>query len=84
MKIEDYLNRVPSQHRDRPKFRATLETSLAPFVQLGQLMESVPSLYDVDTAVFLSYLYGSELALALARLPHRFLSYLYGSEHSPM
>lgn len=51
MKIEDYLNRVPSQHRDRPKFRATLETSLAPFVQLGQIMESVPSLYDVDTAV---------------------------------
>lgn len=51
MIIDTYLNRVPAQHREKPKFRATLEASLSPFVQLGNLMESVPSLYDVDTAI---------------------------------
>lgn len=51
MNIDTYLNRVPSQHRDKPKFRATLEASLSPLVQLGSLMESVPSLYDVDEAI---------------------------------
>ena len=51
MILDTYLNRVPSQHRNKPKFRATLEASLSPFVQLGNLMESVPSLYDVDTAI---------------------------------
>ena len=51
MNIDTYLNRVPSQHRDKPKFRATLEASLSPLVQLGSLMESGPSLYDVDEAI---------------------------------
>ena len=51
MILDTYLNRVPSQHRNKPKFRATLEASLSPFVQFGNLMESVPSLYDVDTAI---------------------------------
>lgn len=51
MIIDTYLNRVPEQHREKPKFRATLEASLSPFVQLGNLMESVPSLYDVDSAI---------------------------------
>lgn len=51
MIIDTYLNRVPAQHREKPKFRATLEASLSPFVQLGNLMESVPSLYDVDSAI---------------------------------
>lgn len=51
MKFDDYLNRVPSQHRDKPKFIATLEASINPFVHLGQLMEAVPEDYDVDSAI---------------------------------
>ena len=45
-----YEQRVPSQHRDRPRFMETLRTLLDPLCALGDLMERVPELYDVDTA----------------------------------
>lgn len=51
MERSKYLKRVPSQHRDKPKFAETLRTVLDPLCALGALMESVPELYDLDSAV---------------------------------
>lgn len=49
--LDKYLERVPSQHRDKEKFRETLTTFLSPFVRLQELMEETPRDYDVDSAV---------------------------------
>lgn len=51
METEEYLKRVPSQHRDRPKFRATLQTFIGPLAALGQIMEKTPDAYDLDLAI---------------------------------
>lgn len=51
MNSDEYLKRVPWQHRDRPKFKATLQALLDPLAQLGTLMEETPQKYDLWTAV---------------------------------
>lgn len=51
MKLNDYLNRVPAQHRDKPRFQETLRTILEPVLQLQTLMEETPEAYDLDTAI---------------------------------
>lgn len=51
MKLSEYLGRVPSQHRQKPKFRDTLTTILEPVLQLQALMEDTPRAYDLDEAV---------------------------------
>lgn len=48
--LKTYLERVPSQHRERPKFKATLTAFLDPFVRLQNLIDDAPRLYDVDEA----------------------------------
>lgn len=50
-RMDEYLARVPSEHRNRPKFRATLKNTLAPACRLMELLDSVPKAYDVDHAV---------------------------------
>lgn len=49
--INDYLERVPSQHRDRPRFRETLTAFLSPMVRLQELLDETPRNYDVDFSV---------------------------------
>ncbi len=46
-----YLKRVPSEHRDKPKFVETLRSLLGPVLELQALMERVPIDYDLDSAV---------------------------------
>ena len=50
MEVKDYIARVPWQHRKKPRFKATLESILNPFVRMGFLLDKTPELYDVDTA----------------------------------
>jgi hypothetical protein len=49
--INDYLDRVPAEHRDKPKFIATLTNILQPNVQLNTLLRDAAKYYDLDTAV---------------------------------
>lgn len=46
-----YLQRVPSEHRDKPKFVETLRSLLGPVLELQTLMERIPFDYDLDSAV---------------------------------
>lgn len=46
-----YLQRVPSEHRDKPRFVETLRSLLGPVLELQALMERVPFDYDLDSAV---------------------------------
>jgi hypothetical protein len=49
--IEKYLNRVPAQHRDKPKFKATLTNVLNPCCSLIDIMASTAKEYDLDRAI---------------------------------
>lgn len=49
--VSTYVARVPSQHRERPKFRATLEAVLSPITRLQELMAETPRAYDCDEAI---------------------------------
>ena len=51
MVVENYLDRVPDQHREQPKFKAALTAFLNPFAHLQDLMASTVEAYDVDRAV---------------------------------
>lgn len=51
MDSQEYIKRVPWQHRDRPKFQATLRTLLEPLARCGTLMEQTPEAYDLWQAV---------------------------------
>ena len=62
-----YLKRVPSEHRDKPRFVETLRSLLGPVLELQALMERVPFDYDLDSAV------GKQLDTGLFRLRAYFL-----------
>jgi hypothetical protein len=47
----DYLALIPSQHRDKPKFAATVSASVQPFVDMQELLLSLPQAFDIDEAV---------------------------------
>lgn len=49
--VSDYLARVPSQYRDKPKFAETLKTAVSPVVRLQELMSDTMRAYDPDEAV---------------------------------
>lgn len=51
MTINRYLDRIPDQHKNKPKFKAALTAFLSPFCQLQDLMEKAVESYDVDSAV---------------------------------
>jgi hypothetical protein len=48
--IETYVDRLTSEHK-KPKFEATFRATLQPFIDLQNLIASIPSLFDLDTAV---------------------------------
>jgi uncharacterized protein DUF2612 len=49
--LTDYLNRVPSANQTAPKFMAMLSAILQPIVDNINLVDSIPELFDIDTAV---------------------------------
>jgi hypothetical protein len=49
--IEDYLNLVPSQHRQRPRFMAALEALLRPLEEAAGALRDLREAFDLDTAI---------------------------------
>lgn len=51
MTIETYLNLITSQHRDKPKFVATVQATVSPLVALQGTLKGLVQDYDLDTAI---------------------------------
>lgn len=49
--LEEYLDLVPAEHRNKPKFVAMLTALLTPFVETQELLAHLSLDFDVDTAV---------------------------------
>lgn len=49
--VEDYLNLIPSQNRQKPKFIAMVSLGTGSLVQVQDLLESMIPIFDVDIAV---------------------------------
>lgn len=49
--VEEYLNLITQQHRDKPRFMATVEAMVAPYVHMQNVLMSFMSAFDVDYAV---------------------------------
>lgn len=49
--VDRYLNRVPSQHRHKPKLKATITAILEPLITAGKVLDTTYQSYDLDTAV---------------------------------
>jgi hypothetical protein len=50
MSVENYLNLVTSQHRQKPKFIATITALVNPAVSIQNVFASMIEKFDVDTA----------------------------------
>lgn len=51
MTTDDYLSLITSEHRERPKFEATVSTSVSPFAKIQEVLLSLPAAFDIDVAV---------------------------------
>lgn len=51
MSLESYLNLIPSQHRQRPCYMATVAAVLRPVQGVAELLERMRTVFDLDTAV---------------------------------
>lgn len=49
--VSKYTNLITSEHADKPKFVAMVAALCQPMVDIQNLCERVPSLYDIETAV---------------------------------
>jgi hypothetical protein len=49
--VESYLDRLTLAHKYKPKFRATVEAVLKPIVEAQQLLNDLPTYFDLDTAI---------------------------------
>lgn len=49
--VKDYLNLVTPWHSTRPRFMATVATSVQPYVLLQRMLAQLPFDFDIDTAV---------------------------------
>lgn len=49
--LADYLGLVTTEHRDRPKFIASLTAALAPLLGAAELIKQIDEGFDIDTAV---------------------------------
>jgi hypothetical protein len=47
----DYLNRITSEHNQRPRYMATVGMSVDPMVADQQLVAGVPGLFDLDYSI---------------------------------
>lgn len=50
MDLQDYLNLIPSQHRDKSKYIAFLTLLLTPFINVSKINEEIKLLLNLDTA----------------------------------
>ena len=51
MILSDYLNLIPQEHRNKPKFVATVGTFIESCVHIQDVLKSIPEALDVDTAI---------------------------------
>lgn len=51
MAIEEYLNLIPTQHRQKPRYIATVEALIRPLDALADVLEGLRTAFDLDTAV---------------------------------
>lgn len=51
MSIQDYLNLITSEHRDKPDFVSVVTTNVTPLDQIQKLLTSMIPKFDVDSAV---------------------------------
>ena len=51
MACEEYLKLIPTQHRQKPKFMATLAGLVEPLCGLAELLENMRLAFDLDKAV---------------------------------
>lgn len=49
--VAEYLDLITQQHRDKPRFMATVEAMVTPYVHMQNVMMSFLSAFDVDYAV---------------------------------
>lgn len=49
--ILEYLNLIPSQHRQTPRFMATVEALIRPLCEVDALLRDMRTAFDLDTAV---------------------------------
>lgn len=50
-KVADYLAKVPPLHASKPKFMATIAAVMQPFADAQALLDGMPLVFDLDTAV---------------------------------
>ena len=51
MTLGEYLNLIPAQHRQKPRYMATLEVLLRPLCEVDELLGQLRAAFDLDTAV---------------------------------
>lgn len=49
--VSKYTNLITSEHADKPKFVAMVAALCQPMVDIQNLCEQVPALYDIETAI---------------------------------
>lgn len=49
--VDEYLALVPQQHRDKPRFMATLIAGLAPIVRMQNVLLEMIQAFDLDSAI---------------------------------
>lgn len=49
--VQEYLDKLASQHRDKPKLEASITAALEPMVDTDTVVSSLSALFDVDLAV---------------------------------
>lgn len=49
--VDEYLALVPQQHRDKPRFMATLVAGLAPIVRMQNVLLEMIQAFDLDSAI---------------------------------
>lgn len=49
--IADYLDKITSEHRGKPRFSATVEANVSPLVDAQQVAAGIPAAFDLDTAI---------------------------------
>lgn len=51
MAVDDYLDHIPSQHRQKPRYSATVEALLRPLDGIASILDALRTTFDLDTAI---------------------------------
>jgi len=49
--VDDYLKLIPSQHRNKPRYMATVEALLRPADGIADVLEELRTAFDLDTGI---------------------------------